>query len=297
MTVLGTMGCRQILGIDSASVGGDATVEDASADAELTDAMPLDSMIDSAPMGWTNIAPVSGFAAGDQDPTLTGDMLELFFSRGSDIYYSTRATESSAWGTPMPAPFAMAAIDTSPEITPDGLVLLFGSDRGAGMRLDIYFTARASRMGSWTSPDAIATINHTSFDELPGSVNVDASRITLSSDRNGMGTDLYESIRMGALGTPYYPPVRMPLSTSVDDGAPFLTSDGLTLYYASGPGGSRDLFVATRATLADSFTTGTRIDELNTPSNDSDPWVSPDGREIYFTSDRDGALRIWHASR
>lgn len=87
------------------------------------------------------------------------------------------------------------------------------------------------------------------------------------------------------------------LSTITDDGSPFLTLDGLTLYYGSGPSGARDIYVATRTSVNDAFTSGAKIDELNTNANDSDPWVSPDGKEIYFVSNRDGAMRIWHASR
>ena len=93
------------------------------------------------------------------------------------------------------------------------------------------------------------------------------------------------------------PSAGMPLSTTTEDSAPFLTNDGLTLYYASGPSGARDLYIATRGSVGTQFTSGTKIAELSTAFNDSDPWVSSDGREIYFISDRDGALRIWHASR
>ncbi len=303
--VLGTTSCRQILGIDPGSVRGDAGGGDAG-DAMLDDdgdVPTIDAMIDAPPVVWTNVAVVPGFSAGDQDPTLTSDMLELYFTRGTDIYFSTRPTATSAWNTPMEAGYTtpVGSFEQSPELTGDGLVLQFTSDRGTGTDLDVYYVARLNRASAWGQPTELASVNRGAFDERPGSATTDGKYLTLSSDRNGNGTsvDLYEAFRPGALGTAYDPPVRIPLSTNGEDGSPFLTNDGLTLYYASAPVGSaiRDLFVATRPSPSVPFSAGTRIDELCTTANDSDPWVSPDGREIYFVSDRDGLTRIWHASR
>jgi hypothetical protein len=32
-------------------------------------------------------------------------------------------------------------------------------------------------------------------------------------------------------------------------------------------------------------------------SNEADPWISPDGRTMLFTCNRDGTQRIWQATR
>ena len=39
-----------------------------------------------------------------------------------------------------------------------------------------------------------------------------------------------------------------------------------------------------------------RIDELSTDSDERDPWLSPDGRELYFSSDRSGQYAIYVAA-
>jgi Tol biopolymer transport system component len=301
--MLGALGCRQILGIESGSVRGDAS---SAGDAPLDDA-PLDdapsntdAMIDAA-VAWTNLQVVAGLAPGDEDPSLTGDMLELYFTRGNDVMFVTRPNVGAAWSTPMTVMFPMGAnMDVSPEVTTEGLFLLFASDRGAGSGLDLYYVARAMRSSPWSMPAAMTELNASPSNERPGATTTDGRRLVMSSDRNSTtGLDLFEAIRPGILGTPYDPPVRIPLSTNGEDGSPFLSPDGLTLYYAMAAAGSpqRDLYVSTRATLADQFTVGTPIDELNTAVNDSDPWVSPDGREIYFLSSRDGSSRIWRATR
>ena len=38
------------------------------------------------------------------------------------------------------------------------------------------------------------------------------------------------------------------------------------------------------------------LDDLNTPGDERDPWLTPDGKTLYFTSDRDGALNIYTAA-
>jgi hypothetical protein len=39
------------------------------------------------------------------------------------------------------------------------------------------------------------------------------------------------------------------------------------------------------------------ISELNSPATDWDPWISEDGRDIVFGSDRDGTHEIYKATR
>jgi Tol biopolymer transport system component len=38
------------------------------------------------------------------------------------------------------------------------------------------------------------------------------------------------------------------------------------------------------------------LDDLNTPGDERDPWLTADGTTLYFTSDRGGALNIYPAA-
>ena len=38
------------------------------------------------------------------------------------------------------------------------------------------------------------------------------------------------------------------------------------------------------------------LDDLNTGGNERDPWLTPDGKTLYFTSDRGGMLTIYTAA-
>ena len=79
--------CKASLGegMQDGAVPGD-TADDAA------DAMQL------GPWGAPTAIPITPVA--DDDPSATGDLLELYFNREEDIYVVTRASTADPWGTP-----------------------------------------------------------------------------------------------------------------------------------------------------------------------------------------------------
>ena len=89
-----------------------------------------------------------------------------------------------------------------------------------------------------------------------------------------------------------------------------LTDDGLTLFFSSTPVGpsvdastpvdgavpTGDLYVAWRRSVDEPFSVTQPLGDLNTPSDERDPWLSLDGKLLFFTSDRDGVLNIYVAT-
>ena len=71
------------------------------------------------------------------------------------------------------------------------------------------------------------------------------------------------------------------------DGGPTVDGGGLP---------TADLFVAPRRSVDEEFGSYLPLDDLNTPGDERDPWLTPDGKTLYFTSDRDGALNIYTAA-
>ncbi len=73
---------------------------------------------------------------------------------------------------------------------------------------------------------------------------------------------------------------------------PFITSDGLSLYFTcSGCGGAvdNDIWVSRRATQNDDWGVPENLGPpVNTPYNETQPVVSSDGQRLYFTSNRSG---------
>lgn len=95
-----------------------------------------------------------------------------------------------------------------------------------------------------------------------------------------------------------------PVNTPATETSPFLSADGLSLYFSSDQGvtvGQRDLFVANRATTADPWgTPATMGAVVNSGSDEGAPDISADGLTLYFDSGRlggQGELDIWFSTR
>lgn len=87
------------------------------------------------------------------------------------------------------------------------------------------------------------------------------------------------------------------------DGTPFLTKDGLTLFFhstrAGGPG-DRDIWQATRSALGEAWSNVALVPVINSGSTDHLPFVSDDGLVLLFSSNRSGgsgASDLWEARR
>lgn len=79
-----------------------------------------------------------------------------------------------------------------------------------------------------------------------------------------------------------------------DVGTPFLSQSELSLYFHSTHNGpaNRELYVATRASVSDSFGNAKQLARLNAPNVDHLPWVSPDELTIVYVSSRNGTAYL-----
>jgi hypothetical protein len=98
--------------------------------------------------------------------------------------------------------------------------------------------------------------------------------------------------------------LRSPPNSSAGDYNPTLTTDGLTLVFAStrsGGHGSGDFWQSTRVSLNTSFGTPFNLGaKINSSANESSPTISGDGLTLYFASNRSGGegdLDLYRASR
>jgi WD40-like Beta Propeller Repeat len=241
---------------------------------------------------------------GKDDPTLTGDMLEMYFNAcptDCKIFVTSRSTIDMPWSTPtVVAEVDSTALESTPEVTSDGLWMYFTSERSGGLGSDdIYLSYRADRSSVWGAP-TLATMLSSSSAEY-GSAPDDAQlRMVLNSDRApSQGEDLWEATR-GTTADRWSAPAQLEnVNSPSSDLSPFLSADDLTLYFHSDRGGSDDLYVATRPSVDAPFGAPQPIAELDSSDADDDPWVSPDGHTMFFASDRDspGTLQIYEAHR
>lgn len=256
----------------------------------------------AVPLGpWGNITPITEISIGgaEDDPTLTADLLEVYFNLNGDIYGSTRASVAAPW--PMPVPIdavnSATASETTCEVSPDGLELYFSSNRlgGAG-GYDVYVSARQNRGQPFGNPVRLGELASATDDVTPTTFTTGALVMYLSSVRTGT-LDLFRTTRASRTAAWAMPVLVAELQTSGTETEPTLTpGDTLMILSGDGPGG-RDLYMTTRTSPSDPWDTPVPIVELNTAFSEEDPWLSPDGRTLVFASNRGGSYDLYITTR
>jgi hypothetical protein len=128
-------------------------------------------------------------------PSISADGLELYFTSdrpgGSgnwDLWVTTRVTTNDNWQTPtnLGPTINSSAQDNWPGISPDGLVLFFGSNRSGGAgSWDLYMVRRSTREDPWGPPMNLGSeVNSTTWETGP-KVSPDGSMLCFQSPRPG----------------------------------------------------------------------------------------------------------------
>ncbi len=81
------------------------------------------------------------------------------------------------------------------------------------------------------------------------------------------------------------------------DARPRLSPDELNVVFYSDRLGDRDIFTASRTAIDQPFSMPAILPVVNTTAYDRDPAMTSDGKELFFASDRFGALDIFTATR
>jgi hypothetical protein len=237
-------------------------------------------------------------------PSLSRDGLTLFFAVtvpgvSEQIAVATRDALGAPFGSgqALPAPINQGTEGT-PFLAPSGRSLYFFSERagGAGGR-DLYVATRASTSDVFGSVGALSNLNTPDREHLPW-ISADELTLYFVSNRGGVA-DIYRATRSTTSGSFSTPGGVTELNSDSEDGGITLSFDGLQAILASNrPGGvgGRDLYFTTRASTTAPFSTPTPVPELNTGNNEFDPRLSPDGRELFFASNRDGGDTVLYRS-
>lgn len=187
----------------------------------------------------------------DARPVTTADGLSMFLettrSLAGDIYESSRSTTSDAWSDPVPVAYVDTSnTESSPWISPDGLVLYYASKLANGTA-DIVRTSRSSRGAYFSAPVALASLD-TGANEYGPTLSDDGLEIYFASDRTGT-TLIYRATRASA-SADFSAPTAV---TELNDGAAqvpsWLSPDHCQLMFFSNRGGGAgdfDIWLATR---------------------------------------------------
>lgn len=244
---------------------------------------------------WREPTPLALDLTGIDDPTLTSDLLELYVNlSGTDIYVAKRASVAEPFGpTTRVVELSSGTAEGAPEVSGDGLSLYMTSMRAG--TFDIWLATRTDRTQPWSPPQPVTELNSPGED-FSSAPTDDQLTIVFTSDRNA-SAEIFLSTRATSDTTWNTPLDLVEVGGTFHDAGPMLSSDGLTLFFDSNRTGTNDLYEARRATVDDSFDPPIAIVELATDQNEDDPWISPDGHTMIFSSDRDGTRRLWQTTR
>jgi WD40-like Beta Propeller Repeat len=257
-----------------------------------------------------NLGPAINSAFSDQGPAISKDGLSLYITSnrpgglgGFDMYVSQRASVDDPWGSPVNlGPTVNTAFDEGdPAFSRDGHLMFFESRRPGGFGgVDLWVSYREHTHDDFDWQPAVnlgAGVNSAADDQGPSYFeNEDgAPQLYFRSRRPGGlgGSDIYVSTQMadGSFG----PAVLVTeLCSPLNDTFPSIRHDGLEIFFNSnrvGSIGAGDLWAATRESTLDAWSTPVNLGStVNTSSQEQAPYLSSDGKTLFFSSGRPGGF-------
>ncbi len=244
------------------------------------------------------------------------DGLEMYISSnrpgGSgdyDMWVLRRASIDEDWGPPENLGPAVNSSneDSLASISADGLVLYFGSNRPGGYGYsEIYMATRAMKSAPWGPPVNMGPkINSSATDGEPW-ISPDSLELYFMSFRSGGygRADIYVA-RRATESDPWGEPANLGpvVNSAYDEHYLSLSPDGLLLLFSGGgnppyrPGGygGADMWMTRRASLSDPWQAPLNLGpQVNGPTYDLYPRISPDGRMLYFYTALNWDPGTWH---
>ncbi|MCD0490134.1 OmpA family protein [Pedobacter sp. MC2016-14] len=177
--------------------------------------------------------------------------------------------------------------DYFPAITADGETIIFS--RNVGGNEDFYVSKKKN--SEWQAALPLSDqINTKAYNEGAQSISPDGMYLffTGCNRPDGLGRcDIYVSHRNGnEWGKPFN--LGAPLNSAYWDSQPAITPDGSTLYFVSNRPGGLGGYDIWKSTLNDEGEWEKPINlgpEINTAYDEHTPFIHPDGKTMYFSSD------------
>jgi hypothetical protein len=239
--------------------------------------------------------------AHDSAPAFSADGRSVVFGRSSPAasFILMAHRTPIGWSEPVIEPFSGQWLDMEPAMSPDGAYLIFASNRpaipgGAPVDGEKGESERGKGSNLWRVDRTPSGWGHPV--RLPDSINASGSTYAPSVAADGTlyfmrpnpttrRFQLYEA-QLSAEG--YGPATPLSFSDGSDtDVDPAIARDKSFLVFGSGRHQKKDidLFIAfrTESGWSQPLYLG---DQINSPSSDAEPRLSPDNRTLYFSSDR-----------
>jgi Tol biopolymer transport system component len=254
-----------------------------------------------------NLGPGVNSPTFEGSPTVPPNERVLFLTSNraggqEDIFVSTRQRKKDPWGESVnlgPPVNTPGANENGLRLSLDGKELYFSSNRQGGFgRSDLYVSTRRSKNHPWSAAANLGPLINTEVFE--GFPTPSADGNTLYFSRGTTSTSPDSDIFVTTRATPHDPwAVPDGLAPTIDgpgpEFSPSISTDGLTLYFASGrPGniGLIDIWVSSRPSETADWGSPVNLGpSVNTSfSVTLAPFISADGRSLYFMSTRPGGF-------
>lgn len=223
-----------------------------------------------------------GSVGGMHDPS--GQLFE-------DIYHAKRMDEHWSNARNAGIPLNTYVHDATVGLSPDGnTMILYRTSPGLSSG-DLYESQKMG--GLWQTPQLMTQRINSSAHEPSASISPDGNEVYFTSDREGGfgGRDLYRIRRLpnGEWSLPLN--LGPTVNTANDEDAPFMHSDGMTLFFSSNGHATMGGYDVFKTVLMDADRNGWGDPEnlgypLNTVNDDIYFCLSEDGQTGYFSSER-----------
>lgn len=241
---------------------------------------------------------------GELNALVSPDGNEIYFSRAEPsrptVIMVTRRT-AGGWGHPAVASFSGTHSDMDPSMSADGSRLFFGSNRPGGNAnargCDIWMVTRRGPEEPWSAPTNIGAPVNTPENENYPTASGAGSLYFHSEGHGGMGgLDIFAAeSRDGRYLTPRN--LGREINSGRDEFDAFIARDERFIIFSSrgrADGfGSGDLYISFRGKDGSWTEARNMGDTINSPAMEYCPFLSPDGRFLFFTSGRSGSGDIY----
>jgi len=258
--------------------------------------------------------------SNEQNAQLTKNGLAIYFTSdrtgglgGLDIWVTRRASLDSPWETPvnLGAPVNSTSADFAPNVSIDGHLLFFASNRPGSKAIDLYMSRRDDPNDdtAWSEPVNLGPEVNTDDNEQAPNYHQNAEEgggnLYFNRGVNALNTaDLYY-VAVSRAGVALGPAIRVDELDRADatEAAASLRHDAKEVFFGSNRTGGKglgDIWTSTRQNANDSWSPPVNVASLNTSANDTTPNLSFDGLMILFASNRPGGKGgndLWISTR
>lgn len=253
--------------------------------------------LDSPPVALTLLADgIISTSINERDFAISPDGNEIYYTISTpkstfQTIVVCKKLRSGKWSQPEIAPFAGAFSDLEPAFSADGKTLFFASNRplsGSEPKdFDIWKVARDGN--NWGKPINLGSTVNTEADEFYPSITKSGNLYFTAQYKGGVGReDIYMAEWKNAQ---YQKPVV--LDTAINSRSyefnAFVSPDEqfilFTSYGRKDDSGGGDLYMSVKDGQGN-WLAAKNLVELNSKQLDYCPYVSPDGKKLFFTSER-----------